>query len=397
MKRFLKGALAAVLLLVAVAAGGVYWLVSGDGIRLALEQQASGWLGQPVRIGAARGQLFPRVGIKLGDVRIGEPARVTLADVDVSTGLRALLQRRIADADVRVRNSRINLPLPFALPSGGGSTGAKGATVSGLMRIESIRSIALQNVTVASRGREIRVSASSSLVGARLELQEFSAESGHTSVRAEGLIELEPRVDAKLRVRAARLDLDELLILANAFAGRGAGDGVGSRYEVRKDSRPHYRFAIADRGAGERGGGNNRRRQRVAARDRLPDRRRPCDAVAIHVPVLWRQIPRLAQRHHRQHALGDAPVSDHRSRHGSTGGVRQRPGHNHRTAVWRRHVQRIGARLRRCPQHGPRDRNGRDRQRHAATAEPRPNGRAVLRTPGCGRNRPRATGSIEWT
>jgi hypothetical protein len=40
-----------------------------------------------------------------------------LSEVAVSTALRALVGGRIADAEVRIRNSRVNLPLPFALPS----------------------------------------------------------------------------------------------------------------------------------------------------------------------------------------------------------------------------------------------------------------------------------------
>ena len=78
--------------------GGLYWFFSGDGMRRALEQQATAWLGQPVRIKAARGQLFPRPGIGLSGVEVGEPVRLTLSSVDLSTDLRALLNRRIEDA-----------------------------------------------------------------------------------------------------------------------------------------------------------------------------------------------------------------------------------------------------------------------------------------------------------
>src|SRR5512145_275281 len=90
----------------------VYWFFSGDGLRRAIEQQATSWLGQPVTIGRARAGIFPRTSIRLGDVRVGNPARLTLADVDVSTDFRELLSRRIQDATVTVSNSRIELPLP---------------------------------------------------------------------------------------------------------------------------------------------------------------------------------------------------------------------------------------------------------------------------------------------
>ena len=43
----LRRLLIAVVLVVAVAAAGIHWFFSGDGVRVALEQQATAWLGQP--------------------------------------------------------------------------------------------------------------------------------------------------------------------------------------------------------------------------------------------------------------------------------------------------------------------------------------------------------------
>lgn len=236
LRRLILIAVGAVLLVAAVAAGAVYWLVSGDGIRLALEKQASAWLEQPVRIGTVSAQLIPRIGIQLNNVRVGEPARISLAEVELSTVLRALLSRRIVDAELRIANSRLELPLPFALPASGES--ASDASQSGnSIRIESIRSIVLDDVTVSSRGYEIRVSADSALAGNRLELQGLTADSGRTSIRAEGLIDLEPRIDAKIRLSANRLDLDELLALADAFTpetrGSSRSGGAPARIAAR--------------------------------------------------------------------------------------------------------------------------------------------------------------------
>ena len=119
MRRFLLIGVTAVAIVAAIAAGGIYWFFSGDGIRLALERQATSWLGQPVTIGSAAARLFPRPGITLRDVRAGDPVRVTLADVELSSGLRPLLSRRVEDAEVIVSNSRIEMPLPFTLPAPG--------------------------------------------------------------------------------------------------------------------------------------------------------------------------------------------------------------------------------------------------------------------------------------
>jgi uncharacterized protein involved in outer membrane biogenesis len=204
----------------AIAAGAVYWLFAGDGLRLAIEQQASEWLGQPVSVGRARAGIFPRTAIHLSNVRIGEPARVTLAEVDVSTDFRELLSRRIQDATVTIANSRIEMPLPFSIPSGSDddTPGRTSADASkGAVEIVSIRTIALDNVVVVSRGKEVRVSEESSLTGNRLTRRRFEARSGTTTLDAEGEVDLAPRVEARLKATANKLDVDELLALADAF------------------------------------------------------------------------------------------------------------------------------------------------------------------------------------
>src|SRR5262245_47483628 len=107
----------AALLLAVVAA--LYWLVSGDGVRSAIEQQASSWLGQPVSIASARVSVWPRVAIGLRQVDIGNPARLRLAQVDLAASPLSLLRGRVEDAEIRVRNSRLDLPLQPPPPSGG--------------------------------------------------------------------------------------------------------------------------------------------------------------------------------------------------------------------------------------------------------------------------------------
>ena len=217
MRKLLIIVAAAVVVVVLVAAIGVYVFFSGDGMRRALEQQASSWLGQPVKIQAARGQLFPRPGIGLSGIEVGEPVQLTLANVDLSTDLRALLSRRIEDARVVISDSTIQMPLTLALPEESGST-TTGASASGGVEVVSIGEISLRDVRIRSRGREVRVSADSSLNGSHLTLRSFTAESGGTSLQVDGEADLEPRVDAKLRAKANKLDLDELLALADAFS-----------------------------------------------------------------------------------------------------------------------------------------------------------------------------------
>jgi len=219
MRKLLLYLVLAVVVVMLCAAGFVYWFFSGDGLRRAIEQQATAFLGQPVKIGRARAGVFPRTAIHLGDVRIGDPARVTLAEVDVSTDFRELLSRRIQDAAITIANSRIEMPLPFTIPSGG--EGEPSANTSGntpsVVEIVSIRTIALDDIVVVSRGKAVRVSAESSLAGNRLTLQRFEARSGATTLDAEGEVDLVPSVEARLKAKANKLDVDELLALADAF------------------------------------------------------------------------------------------------------------------------------------------------------------------------------------
>src|SRR5688572_30540999 len=87
-------------LLVAVSAGLYFWahsIFSSDLVRTRVAAQMSSALGQPVEIGTIGATIFPRVTMSLGDVRIGNPARITITQLDVGTALRALLSRRIDD------------------------------------------------------------------------------------------------------------------------------------------------------------------------------------------------------------------------------------------------------------------------------------------------------------
>jgi hypothetical protein len=225
MRRVLLWAMGGVLALALVAAGLLYWFLSNDGIRVALERQATAWLGQPVHIAAVGAQFWPRPGVTLERVTVGEPARLTLGEVGVSTELSALLRRRIADGAVRIRNTRVELPLPFEIPT----SAASGASEPSTFAVESINSIGLDNVRIVSRGRELVLSADSSFDGARLTIRRAAAESGKTSIRAEGVVTLEPRVDATLKASANRLDVDELMALADAFGPAPATPGVRAK------------------------------------------------------------------------------------------------------------------------------------------------------------------------
>ena len=204
---------------VVVAIGGasllVYWLVSGDGPRLALEREASAWMGEPVQIDRAQASLFPRAGLELTNVRVGDPVRLTLATVQVSTDIGALLGQRIEDAAVVVADSRVVMPLP--LPKGDATSAESSEGASDGVQIVSIREISLRNIQIVSRDREFVVSMDSSLDGDLLSIDSLTAESGTAEIELDGEIRLAPDLEGTLAVRAGHLDLDELLALAQAF------------------------------------------------------------------------------------------------------------------------------------------------------------------------------------
>ncbi len=99
-------------LLVAIAgvlAVAVRVLLGGDRIKSALEAQATAALGRPVSIKTATAHLLPRVGIELTGIAIGTAQEVTIEQARLTTGLRALLGRRVEDADISIERSRIDL------------------------------------------------------------------------------------------------------------------------------------------------------------------------------------------------------------------------------------------------------------------------------------------------
>jgi uncharacterized protein involved in outer membrane biogenesis len=225
--------LVVVLLAVVVIAAAVYWFLSGDGVRGALEQQASGWLGQPVRIADVSVSFVPRVGLRLEQVTVGEPARVTFGRIELSTGIRPLFSRRIEDAEVIVSRSRVEMPLPVSLPASstpGGTARANTAqNEEWPVEVVSIRAITLRDVVVASRGRAIAISADSTLEGSRLAISSLAARSGEMVLAASGDVELGARITAKVKATANQLDFDDLLALAAAFTTNGSTESAARR------------------------------------------------------------------------------------------------------------------------------------------------------------------------
>ena len=81
-------AVAVALIVVTVVLGiAVRMMLGGDAIRVALEQQASGALGQAVTIQTATPRIFPRPAIHLTGVSVGAGRQVTIERASLATRL----------------------------------------------------------------------------------------------------------------------------------------------------------------------------------------------------------------------------------------------------------------------------------------------------------------------
>jgi hypothetical protein len=222
----------AIIALVAIAAivivGGtvaVRTLLDPEHVRQTLERQASEALEQPVSIGRAELAVWPRAGVRLTNLVVGDPAALTLTRTDVSTSLRALFDRRIEDAEIVVQDSELDLPLVLAtldrLRSRGravaGGDGPEGEGSMGVTLV-NVRTLALGNVRIRAGSRSAVFNMESSLDGDRLVIQSASVASDVTSLEATGTIESLANRTGRLSLTAESLDLDGLVAFAQEFA-----------------------------------------------------------------------------------------------------------------------------------------------------------------------------------
>ena len=108
-RKLIIGAVVVVLVLGIAAGLALRALLDPQMLAHTIESQAAAWLERPVHIGAARAHVFPTPRITLTTVGVDGPQSLVADEVIVGAGLRALLQRRVEDAVVRVRNGKITL------------------------------------------------------------------------------------------------------------------------------------------------------------------------------------------------------------------------------------------------------------------------------------------------
>jgi uncharacterized protein involved in outer membrane biogenesis len=209
-------------LLVVASAGLFFWaraVFGQDTVRNALAAQIGQAIGQPVTIGSVGATIYPRVTVKLGDVSIGQPARVTVRTLDVGTDFGALLSRKIEHAAMHMNGARIELPLPdFTV----GSSPAETDTASPV-EIVSIDEVVLSDVEIVSGGRTLRGDIEVVPQGTSgLTIRRIALGAGDATVDITGKITDFAGPSGDVAVKAGALDFDELLAFASDFAG-GAG------------------------------------------------------------------------------------------------------------------------------------------------------------------------------
>jgi hypothetical protein len=165
----------------------------------------------------------PKIGIELGGVRVGDPARVTLDRVRLATGLRPLLSRRVEGAELVVDGGEVELPLPpIALggsaPAGGVPAAPAASGAGGGFTLVSVDTIAFRNVRLTSGGRTVTVDLDTSLSPDRPDVNRLAARADGLQIDGTGAVTDLCDPHATFDLRASELDLDRFMAVLAAFA-----------------------------------------------------------------------------------------------------------------------------------------------------------------------------------
>lgn len=219
----LKKILLGVFLLVAVLSIGLFlWarsVFAEDNVRAALAEQLSKALGQPVKVGSIAATIYPRVTVNLGQVSIGEPARIQIQTLHVGTDFGALLSRRIEHARLELSGAHVDLPLPaFSL----GNASASGSSSKPPVEIVSIDAIVLRSVEIVSGGRTLTGDVEVVPEGKGLTLKNVALTADKARIDVTGRITDLAGPVGDVGIKAGALNFDQLLAFANDFAN-GSG------------------------------------------------------------------------------------------------------------------------------------------------------------------------------
>src|SRR6185295_6239366 len=224
-----KVLLGAFLLFVVLSIGLFLWVravFTQDTVRATLAEQLSTALGQPVKVGSIAATIYPRVTVNLGQVTIGQPARIQVKTLHVGTDFRALLSRRIEHAKLELSGAHVQLPLAdFSI--GGGST--SGSASKPPVEIVSIDAIVLRGVEIVSGGRTLTGDVEVVPEGQGLTLKKVTLLADKARIDVTGRITDLSGPVGDVVIKAGVLNFDRLLAFANDFAtGTGMGTSKGA-------------------------------------------------------------------------------------------------------------------------------------------------------------------------
>ncbi len=225
------------IVLIGALAIAIRVLLGGDRVKAAIEAQAASALGQPVTIQTAVPRLFPRVSLDLRGITIGKAREVTIEQVRLATGFRALVQRRIQDAEIQVERSQIDVRWALALLAAlvdANAVDAPASPQSPPFAIESIGAITLRNLALVAGTHTLNVDMDSSLTGGdRFLVDRLQGRSDGSDFHATGEFSSVSKRTGTFTVDAETLDLDGLLaFLAAATPAGGAQVAPGRAGKV---------------------------------------------------------------------------------------------------------------------------------------------------------------------
>ena len=232
----LKKALVAALVLIVLLSTGLFlWaktVFGKDTVRTALADQLSKALGQPVKVGSIAATIFPRVTVNLGQVMIGEPARIRVDTLHVGTDFAALLSRRIEHARLELSGAHVELPLPaFTI----GSDSTSGSASKPPVEIVSIDEVVLRDVEIISGQRTLTGDVEVVPDGKGVTLRRVALVADKAAIDITGRISDLSGPVGNVAIKAGALNVDRLLAFANDFA---TGAGMGAAATKRSPSGP---------------------------------------------------------------------------------------------------------------------------------------------------------------
>jgi uncharacterized protein involved in outer membrane biogenesis len=223
-RRILALAAGVLLLVLAVLAVVVHQLLGGDRIKAAIEAQAAAALGRPVTITTATPRFLPRIGLDLDGISIGAGREVSIDSVRLTTGFRALLGGRVANADLLVERSSIDVRWAIGLMNAlGAANGAAAPSTGAALAIDSIDSLVLREVTLLAGPRPLVVDLEGAFTaGDRFLLRRMHGRAEGSDLTISGEMSSLTRRTGEFDVAAETLDLDGLMAFFTAATPAGA-------------------------------------------------------------------------------------------------------------------------------------------------------------------------------